>query len=192
MPPKKDWHAFYAELARNRDLEAPHPSGLTGLQPAAQPAAPVAVPAPPDSAGPAGDALSRLKNRAGTEDAGFFQNWYDAAFFDQPIGALELFLTRIERGIAEGLYTIAQALQFIQAPANEQWIILMLSLSIPGRDVHLDELESWKPGKPEEVIETYMRGLYDSVQGDLGRLPKLAGLSLGGDAPPARAQVRRA
>ena len=192
MPPKKkDYAAFFAALAQQRDLPASPAIGLTGSPPAAQPAAPVAAPAPPDSAGRA-DALSRLKLRAKEkEDAGLLHTWVDAAFCESPEGALAVFFERVEEGIAEGRYKIEDVLQWIKDPANEQGIQTMLSMSLPGQRVFAHQLESWNSAA---VIENYLNGLYASAQGEVSRLPKLlADLSLGGnEAPPARAQVRRA
>ena len=198
MPPKKkDYAAFFAALAQQRDLPASPAIGLTGSPPAAQPAAPVAAPAPRDSAGRADNALSRLKKRAKVADAGYLHKWVDAAFYANPVGAIALFLERVEAGIADGRYEIEGVLKWIKDPDNERGIQLMLSMSVPGQIVFDHELETWNAA---EVIESYLNRIHTSAQGDVDHLPQLlADLSLKGDAlkgdapePPAPAPVRRA
>jgi hypothetical protein len=195
---RKDGTAISAASAGQRDPAASPATGLTGSPPAAQPAAPVAAPAPPDSAGRADMALSRLKKRAKVADAGFLHKWVYEAFYTDPVGAIALFLERVEAGIAEGRYDIEGVLKWIKDPANERGIQLMLSMSVPGQIVFDHQLEAWKAA---EVIEAYLNRIFTSAQGDVERLPQLlAELSLQGDAlkkgdapePPAPAPVRRA
>ena len=175
MPPKK---VDYAALRKALDLQAAAAAAQPAA-PAAQPAAPAGVPAPPDSA-----------DRAQTADeAEFFKGWFDAVFYDNPTGVIKKFLEGVEQGIERGDYTLEQALQWMRDPKSELCIQTMLSLSVPGQRVLPEDLAAWEP---VQVIETSLRQLFDSANGDLSRLRQFADLSLGGAAAPAPAPVRRA
>ena len=177
MPPRKN----FAALAALRNASA---AAASGSQPALKPAATgPAAPAPPDSAD---EAKKRLKDRAAIRTAFSFQPWYEAAFFDEPTGALKEFINRLEQGVADGRFTLGEVQEYIGNPRNQQGILLLLSLSVPGQRVYADELDTFQP---ETVIEKYMQKVYKEAGGDLDRLKNL---SLTGKPAPVRAPVRRA
>jgi hypothetical protein len=95
----------------------------------------------------------------------------------------------VERGIESGDWTLEQALRFMRDPEFERSLETMLSLSVPDQRVFLEDLAAFEP---QEVIENYMMERFRSANGDLSRLDRLADLSLGGDAAPTPAPVRRA
>jgi hypothetical protein len=174
MPKKTD----YAALRKALDLQAAAAAAQPAA-PAAQPAAPAGVPAPPDSA-----------DRAQTaEEAEFFKRWFDALFYENPSGAIKGFMDRVERGIESGDWTLEQALRFMRDPNFERSLETMLSLSVPGQPVFLEDLADFEP---QTVIENYMQQCFRSANADLSRLAQFADLSLGGDAAPTPAPVRRA
>jgi hypothetical protein len=65
----------------------------------------------------------------------------------------------------------------------------MLSLSVPGQCVVLEDLATMNPSA---VVRDYVKQLSDSVNGDPSLLRQIGSLSLDGDAAPARPRVRRA
>ena len=176
MPPRKD----FAALAALRNASA---AAASGSQPALKPAATgPAAPAPPDSAD---EAKKRLKDRAAIRTAFSFQPWYEAAFFDEPTGALKEFINRLEQGVADGRFTLGEVQEYIETPLSQQGFVLLLSLSVPGQRVYADELDTFQP---ETVIERYMQKVYNEAGGDLSRRKNL---SLTGKPAPVRDPVRR-
>ena len=173
----------FAAMARERDLKA---AAATGSDPAAPPARHGPGPAtPPDQAGDAEDRAKLVEENVKAELA---QTWFNAAF-NNPTGALADFLEAAAAGIIAGRFTEAEAEQWICHPENAHEIMTILSLSVPGRDVFLEDLATMNPSA---VVRDYIKQLYDSVNGDLSLLAQIGDLSLKGDAPPAPAQVRRA
>ena len=181
MPPKPRTRIDFAAMARERDLKA---AAATGSHPAAPPAPPGPAP-PPDRAG---DAEGRAKLVEENVKAELARTWFGAAF-DNPTGALADFLELAAAGIIAGRFTEADAEQWIRDPENAHELMTMLSLSVPGQRVFLEDLETMNPSA---VVRDYIKQLFDSVNGDPSLLPQIGDLCLDGDAAPARPRVRRA
>jgi hypothetical protein len=182
MPPKTK--IDFAAMARERDLKALKAAAATGSDPAAPPARPGPA-TPPDQAGDAEDRAKLVEENVKAELA---QTWFNAAF-NNPTGALADFLEAAAAGIIAGRFTEAEAEQWICHPENAHEIMTILSLSVPGRDVFLEDLATMNPSA---VVRGYIKQLFDSVNGDPSLLPQIGNLSLDGDAAPARPRVRRA
>ena len=181
MPPKA--RIDFAALKRERDLKA---AAATGSHPAAPPAPPGPAPGPPPDR--AGDAEGRAKLVEENVKAELARTWFGAAF-DNPTGALADFLELAAAGIIAGRFTEADAEQWICDPENAHELMTMLSLSVPGQRVFLEDLETMNPSA---VVRDYIKQLFDSVNGDQSLLTQIGNLSLDGDAAPARPRVRRA
>ena len=175
MPPKPRTRIDFAAMARERDLKA---AAATGSHPAAPPAPPGPAPGPPPDR--AGDAEGRAKLVEGNVKAGLAKTWLGAAF-DNPTGALADFLELAAAGIIAGRFTEADAEQWICHPENAHELIMMtmLSLSVPGQRVFLEDLETLNPSA---VVRDYIKQLFDSVNGDPSLLSQIGNLCLDGDA----------
>jgi hypothetical protein len=57
-----------------------------------------------------------MNDRAAIRTAFSFQSWYEKAFFDEPAGALEEFVNRVERGVADGRFTLEEVQEYIHNP----------------------------------------------------------------------------
>jgi hypothetical protein len=179
MPPRN--RIDFAALKRERDLKA---AAATGSHPAALPAPPGPA-QPPDQAGDAEDRAKLVEENVKAELA---QTWFGAAF-DSPTGPLADWLELAAAGIIAECFTEADAEQWIRDPENAHELMTMLSLSLPGQRVSLEDLETMNPSA---VVRVYIKQLFDSVNGDASLLPQIGNLSLDGDAAPARSRVRRA
>ena len=173
----------FAALKRERDMKA---AAATGSDPAAPPASPGPAPGPPPDR--AGDAEDRAKLVEENVKAELAQTWFNAAF-NNPTGPLANFLELAAAGVIAGRFTEAEAEQWICHPENAHEIMTILSLSVPGRDVLLEDLAT---RNPSAVVRGYIKQLFDSVNGDPSLLPPIGNLSLDDDAAPARPRVRRA
>ena len=181
MPPKPRTRIDFAAMARERDLKA---AAATGSDPAAPPARPGPA-TPPDQVR---EAEGRAKLVEENVKAELARTWFGAAF-DYPTGALADFLELAAAGIIAGRFTEADAEQWIRDPENAHELMTILSLSVPGQRVFLEDLETLNPSA---VVRDYIKQLFDSVNGDQSLLTQIGNLSLDGDAAPARPRVRRA